>query len=294
VIPARPESGSALRRFFPKGGFLSRAVVRLRQGTPRAAAVPALAALLAAGLLSACSIELITPTVQPTPTETLAPKLPLTSLLPTIAAVPTGTPTLTPTSTPDPDKPPEAGKRVFYDPLDGQLSGWGLSRNEVGTVDFSSGMLVFTVNAAYTTQVSELPREIPADAYIEVTVQTLLCGEGLDTFGIIFRRSNDYSYRYAATCTGKLHFERFNGFDLEGASDWMDTLGLLQGAPAENRIGVLMQKNIFRFFVGGVEVFSRQDPMSLSGGLGLFIRTEKSKSLSVGFKDLSVYAIKEQ
>jgi hypothetical protein len=138
-----------------------------------------------------------------------------------------------------------------------------------------------------------LSREIPADAYIEVTVQTLLCGEGVDTFGIIFRRANDYSYRFAVTCYGQLRFERFKGFDMEGASVWKDTLGLLAGAPAENRIGVLVQQNIFRFYVGGVEVFSGQDPMSLSGGLGLFIRTEKSNSLSVGFNDLSVYTIKE-
>jgi hypothetical protein len=250
-------------------------------------------AALAAGILSACSIEMITPTVEPTPTETPTPELPLAALLPTIVEVPSDTPTITPTGTPDPYKPPEAGQRIFFDPLDNPTNGWTLSRNDVGTVDFSSGMLVFTVGAPYTSLISELPREIPPNVYVEVTVQTLLCGEGVDTFGIIFRRAGEFSYRYAATCSGQLHFERFKGFVLDGASDWIDTLGLLQGAPAENRIGVLVQENIFRFFVGGVEVFSRKDPVSPSGGLGLFIRTEKSKSLSVGFKNLSVYKIKE-
>ena len=262
-------------------------------GVTRNAAGAGAAALLAAGILSACTIEMITPTLQPTGTATPTPELPLSSLLPTIAGIATDTPTVPPTVTPDLLRPAEAGERIFYDPLDGNGSGWGLTKSDIGSVGFSGGMLVFTINTPYTVLVSVIPKEIPADAYIEVTLQTLLCGEGVDTFGIIFRRANENSYRYAATCFGQLHFERFEGFEMKGASDWVETLGLLQGAPATNRIGVLVRQNIFRFFVGGVEVFSRKDPMSGSGGVGLFIRTEKSNVLSVGFEELAVYALAE-
>lgn len=252
-----------------------------------------LTAMLAVGMLSACTIEMITPTVQPTNTATFTPELVLSSLLPTIAEVPTKTATITPTITPDVLRPAEAGQRIFFDPLEDAIAGWNLTKNDFGTVNFSGGMLVFTVNSPYTPLVSELPRDFPDDLYIETTVQTLLCGEGQDTFGIIFRNGKDYSYRYAVTCYGQLRFERFKGFEMEGASVWKDTLGLLQGAPATNRIGVLVQGRVFRFFVGGVEVFSGQDPMSDSGGVGLFIRTEKSNVLSVGFEDLSVYMLNE-
>lgn len=289
MIFARPGRSIVPRRNFPMADRPVQAKARRR----RIPAGAALAALAGAVTLSACSIEMITPTAALTPSGTPTAELPLESLLPTILENPTATPTIAPTDTPDPDKPPETGQRIFFDPLDGELSGWTLSRNDAGSVGFSSGMLVFTVNTSYTSLVSELPREIPTDAYVEVTVQTLLCGEGVDTLGIVFRRANDYSYRFAITCFGQLRFERFKGFDMEGASAWKDTLGLLQGAPAENRIGVLFRQNLFRFFVGGVEVFSGQDPTSLSGGLGLFIRTEKSKSLSVGFTNLSVYTLKE-
>jgi hypothetical protein len=260
---------------------------------PRNPAFTALAVAAAAGLLAGCTIEMITPAAAPIPTETPTPELPLSALLPTVDQRPTRTPSLTPSGTPDPEKPADALQRIFYDPLDDAQSGWNLTHNDAGTVDFSSGMLVFTVNAPYTSLTSALPREIPSDAYIEVTVQTLMCGEGVDTFGIIFRRAGDYSYRYAVTCNGRLRFERFKGFDMDGASVWKDTLGLLPGAPAENRISVLVRQNIFRFFVGGVEVFTGQDPMSPAGGIGLFIRTEKSGSLSVGFDNLSVYTITE-
>lgn len=259
----------------------------------RLRAAAGLTVMLAAGMLSACTIEMITPTVQPTNTATFTPELALSSLLPTIAEVPTKTSTITPTNTPDVLRPKEAGQRIFFDPLEDAITGWTVTKTDIGTVDFSGGMLVFTLNASYTSLVSELPKDFPSDLYIETTVQTLLCGEGPDTYGIIFRNSKDYSYRFAVTCYGQLRFERIKGSALEGATAWKETLGLLQGAPATNRIGVLVQGRIFRFFVGGIEVFSGQDPMSDSGGVGLFIRTEKSNVLSVGFEDLSVYTLKE-
>jgi hypothetical protein len=257
------------------------------------ARLAAATAVLAATLLSACTIELVTPTVEPTRSPTFTPELPLSALLPTLEEIPTESPTLAPTRTPDALRPLEAEQRVFFDPLDNGITGWSLTKTETGTVDFSGGMLVFTANAAYTPLVSILPRDFPADIYIDATVQTLLCGEDFDTYGIIFRNGPDYSYRFAVTCFGQVRFERIKGFAVEGASVWRETLGLLQGAPATNRIGVLIRGPVFRFFVGGIEVFSGHDPMSTTGGIGLFIQTDKGTILSVGFEDLSIYTLTE-
>jgi hypothetical protein len=253
----------------------------------------AAAAVLAAIWLSACTIEMVTPTIEPTRSSTFTPELPLSALLPTLEEIPTEPPTIAPTRTLEALRPAEADQRIFFDPLDDAITGWNLAKTEAGTVDFSSGMLVFTVNAPYTPLVSMLPRDIPADVYIETTVQSLLCGDTLDTFGIIFRDGKDYSYRLAVTCFGQMRFERIKGSNVEGASVWRETLGLLQGAPATNRIGVLIRGSIFRFFVGGIEVFSEHDPMSTTGGVGLFIRTEKGKVLSVGFEEISIYTLAE-
>ncbi|MGB7538069.1 MAG: hypothetical protein WBM17_05990 [Anaerolineales bacterium] len=255
--------------------------------------IAAAAALLAATLLSACTIELVTPTVEPTPSPTFTPELPLTALLPTIEEIPTESPTLAPTRTPDALRPAEAEQRIFFDPMDDAITGWSLMKTETGTVDFSGGMLVFTVNSQYTSLVSILPRDFPADIYIDATVQSLLCGDKLDTFGIIFRNGPDYNYRFAVTCFGQMRFERIKGSAVEGAGVWRETLGLLQGAPATNRIGVLIRGPVFRFFVGGIEVFSGHDPMSTTGGIGLFIQTDKGTVLSVGFEEISVYTLTE-
>jgi hypothetical protein len=261
-----------------------------RTGARAAAGV---AALFAAGLLSGCTIEMLTPTPEPTVTPTFTPEMPLTSLLPTLESIPTEFPTAAPSPTPDALRPEEADQRIFFDPLDDALSGWNLTKNNYATASFSGGMLVFTANAPYTSLTSELPRDLPADLYIEATVQTLLCGEGVDTFGIIFRNSKPYSYRYVISCFGQLRFERFNEQTMDGWSAWRETLGLLQGAPATNRIGVLIRGQIFHFYVGGIEVFSGHDPLSESGGIGLFLRTEKGKVLSVGFEEISVYTLQE-
>lgn len=257
------------------------------------ARIAAAAAALTAMVLSACTIEMVTPTVAPTPTPTFTPELPLSSLLPTLEERPTDPPTMAPTQTPDALRPEEADQRIFFDPLDENASGWSLTKTQSGTTDFSGGLLVFTANTSYASLISILPRELPADAYIEATVQTLLCGKEFDTFGIVFRNAKDYSYRLAVTCYGKMRFERYLNSEINGWSAWQETLGLLQGAPAINRIGVLIRGEIFRFFVGGIEVFSNHDPMGFSGGTGLFLHTEKGNVLSVGFEEISVYTLTE-
>jgi hypothetical protein len=247
--------------------------------------------LLAIGLLSACRIESLTPTPNPTPTISPTAELPLTSLLPTLGEGATETPGPTPTWTPVVTRPQELRARIFYDPLDDNRYGWTLPKSEGGSAAFSNGMLVFTANVPFTSLSATLAKEVPSDGYIEVTIQTIICGAGIDTFGIIFRNQGGHSYRFAITCRGQLRLERYADPVLEGASVWKDTLGLLQGAPAANRIGVMMQGNIFRFFVNGAEAFSSHDPVSIKGGAGLFVQSEKSQMLSVGFDELSVYPL---
>jgi hypothetical protein len=247
--------------------------------------------ILAGGFLSGCRIESLTPTAKLSPTFSPTAELPLASLLPTLDGAVTITPAPIATATPMVTRPAAAGEKIFYDPLDDNRFGWSLPKTGAGSAAFSDGMLVFTVGTPYASLRSALSKEIPSDAYIEITVQTIICGAGVDTFGIIFRSQGDNSYRYAVTCRGQLRMERYSGEGIDGASGWQDTIGLLQGAPAANRIGVLLQGGIFRFFVNGAEVFSSHDQVSASGGVGLFAQSEKSQMLSVGFDELAIYSV---
>jgi hypothetical protein len=247
--------------------------------------------ILAGGFLSGCRIEPLAPTAELSPTIAPTAEQPLASLLPTLDEVTTKTPAPTATLTPMVTRPAAAVARIFYDALDDNSSGWTLRKTEVGSAAFANGWLVFTVSAPYTSLSSTLPNDFPSDIYIEVTAQTMLCGAGVDTFGIIFRNRGDHSYRFAVTCRGQLRMERYTGNTLDGASGWQATLGLLQGAPATNQISVLLQGSNFRFFVNGAEVFSTHDPVNASGGVGLFVESEKSQMLSVGFDNLAVYSV---
>jgi hypothetical protein len=264
---------------------------RGRRKWPRAAHGILTIGILAGGFLSGCRFESLTPTAPQPPTVSPTAELPLASLLPTLDGAateelePTATPTMVVT------RPAGAGERIFYDPLDDNRFGWTLPKTGGGSVAFLNGLLVFTVGTPFTALSSTLPKEIPPDVYIEVTVQTIICGAGVDTFGIIFRNQGDSSYRYVVTCRGQLRMERYAGEGMEAASAWKDTIGLLQGAPAANRIGLLLQGSIFRFFVNGAEVYSRSDTVSASGGVGLFDKSEKSQMLSVGFDDLAIYTL---
>jgi hypothetical protein len=248
-------------------------------------------AFLAVGFLSGCRIESLTPTAQLSPTPTPTPELPLASLLPTLNIVDTETPAPTDTLTPVITRLAAVGERILYDPLNDNRSGWTLPKTAWGSAAFSNGMLVFTVSTSNAPLSSTLPQKIPSDVYIEVTVQTIICGAGVDTFGLIFRNQGDNNYRYVVTCRGQMRMERYAGEGMNGASAWKDTIGLLKGAPATNHIGVLVQGNVFRFFVNGAEVFSTRDTVSASGGMGLFIRSEKSQMVSVGFDELAIYAV---
>jgi hypothetical protein len=248
--------------------------------------------VLAAGFLSGCRIEPFTPTALPAPTQTPSLEQPLTSLLPTLENNITETPTPAATATQMVKLPAAAGERLFYDPLDNDAAGWTLQKTASGSAAFTNGLLVFTIGTPYSELGAVLRKDFPSDIYIQVMVQTLICGAGVDTFGIIFRTQGDHSYRYAITCRGKLRLERYSGGVLDGANAWQDTLGLLQGAPATNQIGVLLQGTLFRFFVNGAEVFANHDPVNRSGGVGLFAETEKSQMLSVAFDDLAVYAVR--
>lgn len=249
------------------------------------------AACLLSFLFTGCRIEPITPTAAASQTQTPTIPLPLDSLLPTLESTPTAEPPATPTPTPRNLLPPEAGGLLFRDALDSNRSGWPLADGPTGAISFADKFFSFTVRTPNTSLESILPRKLPADLYAEVTVTTTICGSDVDAFGIVFRAQSEQSYRYTITCSGKMRFEWFRGMAMEGAKVWQDVPAILPGAPAENRIGVLVQGGAFRFFVSGQEIYATTYTIIPSGGLGMFARTEKSDLLTVAFSDLAVYAL---
>jgi hypothetical protein len=244
-------------------------------------------------LLAGCRIEPITPTPEASQTQTPTVPLPLESLLPTLETTPTLPPpeTLTPTQTGL--LPPEAGEILFRDELDANRSGWPLTGGSAGSIYFANEMLSFTVRDPFTSLFSIVPKTFPDNLYVEATATTTFCGSKEDTFGILFRAQAGKYYRYAVTCNGLVRLEKFTEGGMN-ANAWQEVPALLRGAPAENRIGVLLRGREFRFYVAGIEVYAASEPVIPSGGLGLFVRTGKGSLLTVSFSDLTVYALKPE
>jgi hypothetical protein len=250
--------------------------------------------ILPAAVLAGCHIEPITPTTHAQPTITPSIQLPLASILPKLNLTATAQPTAQPSPTAERRLPPDAGSVIFRDPLDSNLFNWPLTGGATGTSAFSNGMLAFTVRTPYTSIQSILPRDLPPDLYLEVTATTMLCGAEDDYYGIIFRAQVEPSYRLAVTCSGKVQLQRFQGLELVGAKNWQEIPGLLSGAPAENRVGLLLRGGEFRVFIAGLEAYAIVDHNIPTGGLGLFARTGKSDLLTVAFDDLVVYSLVPQ
>jgi hypothetical protein len=245
-------------------------------------------------LLAGCRIEPITPTTAAQPSITPSVQLPLASLLPTLDKTATAQPQAAPSPTSENRLPPEVDSIIFRDPLDSNRFNWPLTGGSLGSSNFTDGMLAFTVRTPNTSIRSILPRDFPPDLYVEVTMTTMFCSTDLDSFGFIFRATAERNYRLAITCSGKIRLERDLGMAMDGAKTWQDSPGLLSGAPAENRIGLLIRGSEFRVYIAGLEAYATGEPLVPSGGLGLFARTGKSDLLTVAFKDLVVYSIVQQ
>jgi hypothetical protein len=243
--------------------------------------------------ISGCTIEPLASDTTVTPAASEQETAPLHSLLPTLAVTPI-VPTLPTVSTPTAHVylPADADNIFLVDDFSSSQAAWQWESGLPSAIKLAEGRMVMTARTPYTTLESRLTAAIPNDFYAEITTRTALCGTDNDSFGLVFRRGESEEYRMVVTCGGLMRFEHMKGNALSGANQWSKASGLLAGAPAENRIGVLVQGMRFQFFANGVSCFVYSDPILDSGKLGVFIRTEKSQLLTVSFDDLSVYRLK--
>ncbi len=221
----------------------------------------------------------VTPTVAPSPTATFA--------FPTIP--PSVTPTALPAVTPTPDVLGSLGDVLYHDDFSSN-TGWDLRQAEQGSTSLGDGQLTLVVRQPGGFRYVLSPYLPPLDYYVEVHARTELCSPG-DEFGLMFRvAANGDHYRITLTCEGGARVTRV----LQGASIALvpvtDTFLVLPGAPADNRIGVLVAGDQLRFFLNGLEAFSVRDESLVAGGIGLILRAGNAGQLTISFDDLVVLA----
>jgi len=231
---------------------------------------------------------MIQPGPFPTLTPTLAPSLTPTFAFPTLP--PSLTPTPPPVMTSTPDVLADLGELLYREDFS-RDRGWALRQAEQESTSLNNGRLTFVVRQPGAIRYVLSPYLPPIDYYLEVQLRTELCSPG-DEYGVMFRvAENGDHYRITLACDGSARVTRV----LRGTSAALvpptETFLVLAGAPADNRIGVLLSGDQLRFFLNGLEAFSLRDDTLESGGLGLILHTGNAGQLTVSFDEVVVRAL---
>lgn len=248
--------------------------------------------LLSSVWLSAgCDLLLPPQPLPPTPTstQTLVPS-------PTIDWFPdTPTPTALAIASPTP-QPTLAGALTGISELlvedyftDDRL--WLTPQGNTGNVAYGIENLSLAVAQPNAALTSLSQHTLPSNFYLELTVQTSLCGP-LDQFGILFWHESDQDfYRLLLNCAGQTRLELIQGGASFVIRDWESASQMALAAPATNRLGLWVRDGQFQLFVNDMYQFEERIALDRSGALGVFARTCTGGAMTVRFSELKIFRV---
>ncbi len=241
-------------------------------------------------LLSAACVPQISeamPTSQPEPTLVISPS-------PTFDWFP-NTPTPTRVATEVGELPTQISEVPVSWPLAvaddfSDQTHWQETSGTAGTVAYETNALSLALPAGKTPLLSVSDHILPGNFYLELSIDTLLCGEA-DQYGLIlWRNSTSGTFRIWFNCTGEVMVDRQIGANTGKLLDWQAARKLQPGAPASNRIAVWAEDGQLRVFANGVEQFTLQTRSDLSGALGVIAQGAGSNAATFSISDLVIYA----
>lgn len=222
-------------------------------------------------------IDTPVPSETPTPTATV------------IWFPPTATPTAfsTPEVTPTVNYRTDLGEVIFQDDFSSG-KGWQLGRTGSGSAALGKNELTIALSEPHAYLSSMLEQPIPGDSYVEITASPTLC-RGVDEYGLLIRAasSSDF-YRFALSCDGQVRLDRVVGEAASSPQPPVFSEAVPAGAPSTSRLGVWARGKEMRYFVNDMYQFSVNDPLLLSGSLGVFARSGGELAVTVSFSDLVV------
>lgn len=240
-------------------------------------------------LLAACARQTpeTTPTPQPQPSLVLSPS-------PTIDWFPS-TPTPTRLAMQVGGLPTQIGEVPVSWPLlladdFSDQSHWQESSGSPGTVAYETNSLSLALPASKTPLVSISDHILPADFYLELSMDVLMCSDA-DQYGLIlWRNSTSGTFRIWFNCEGQVMADRQLSSGIGRLVNWQTARKLQPGAPASNRIAVWAEAGQLRVFANGVEQFSLQTRTDLSGALGVIAQGAGSNAATFSISNLVIYA----
>jgi hypothetical protein len=233
-------------------------------------------------LLAAC----LSRSPAPTPLPSATPPAPTPTFdFPTL--VPTATLTPPPAPTPTADVLSGLGSALFLDTFSIDR-GWQVQIFGAGGAGLLDGKYSLAVREPFSIILASSPAEAAQNGYLEVTARALLCSKD-DEYGLIFRTNGQGEYyRFSLNCSGEARLSRIT---VDGEHVLIPNTpinSVFPGLLVDNRLAVLFQGDIFRFFINDSEVLSARDRVLTVGGTGLFARTRQSGQTTVLFDDFSL------
>lgn len=216
----------------------------------------------------------MTPTETPTPTRIWFP------------ATETPTPRSTgPTQTPTIDLRPLDGLILLQDDFS-QTDRWELIQANYGSVAYGKNELTIAIKEVRRSLYTTIFEPVPADYYLEVTINPSLCKND-DQYGVIFRtQSNSQFYRFVLQCDGVMRIDWVQGSSAAPLATLEKSGQVLPGPLQKLRVGLWLYQDEVRVFVNDIYQFSAYRLQYLDGGLGFFGRAIGGSALTVNFSDL--------
>jgi hypothetical protein len=238
------------------------------------------AALLTAGVLTACapteSASPAPPRVSPSPAATV--------VIATLVPSPTPTQAITPTPTLSIDL---EGISLLEDSFE-EGEGWATGESEDGATTVLDGRLVVAVRQRLTSRLAVSPADPAGDVFVEAEVEAQLCSPG-DEYGLAFRIAPDLSYyRFTVGCDGSARLTRV----LPDRSMALVVLAphnaIIPGTEGRNRLAILASGSTLRCFANGQEVITLRDPVLTFGRQGVIVRAGRGGQTTVAFDSFRV------
>jgi len=243
--------------------------------------------ILAASSLFGCAA----PTALPEPSATLLPsETPIpTATIDWFPDTPTPTRAITQaTLNPLQGLTPPAYTSVYIEDDFTDPEQWELGSSLAGNSAFGEGSLTLALNGTKGDLTSLSTHVLPAEFYLEITVDSALC-TGKDTFGLIFwQGSEGGSYRLLFTCDGQMRVERRTENGSAILQDWTAARRFQPNAPARNRIGIWAQAGTVYFFVNDTYQTRIEVRKGLQGRLAVLARAEEGKAATFNFSQLII------
>jgi hypothetical protein len=166
---------------------------------------------------------------------------------------------------------------------------WQTFQSPSGNIAIGKNRLNIAINSPRVLLTSFRNTPELGDFYLEITTRASLCDD-LDEYGLILRAASEADFlRYSLSCDGQVRLDRITGGDAASPVPWTYSGEVPPGAPGTTRLAVWALGAEMRFFINNRYQFSLNEPVLLSGRIGVFARSASDSPVSISFSELIIY-----